>query len=125
MPDILTCVICKKPIPEHPPGWRGGCDPWPINKTGRCCQKCDDEHVTPARILGVAGYQSFAPQVVADSSGEWAGNGLRFATRAEAEANVANLASRWLLVRETRVVPSKDPVNYRWDSEKGLVQVGE
>ena len=58
--------------------------------------------------------KSYAPEVIADSSGKWCGNGLRFATRAEAEANVANLASRWFAVRDTRVIESSDPVNYRW-----------
>lgn len=56
---------------------------------------------------------SYAPEVIADSSGKWAGNGLRFATREEAEAWVADLFMRWTLVRETRVVTSEDPVNYR------------
>jgi len=51
-------------------------------------------------------------EVVADSTGTWAGNALRFATHAEAECYAADLASRWLLVRETRVVESSDPVNY-------------
>ena len=31
---------------------------------------------------------SFKPEVIADSSGQWCGNALRFATREEAEANV-------------------------------------
>ena len=59
---------------------------------------------------------SFAPEVIADSSGEWCGNALRFATRAEAELNVQALMMRWMLVRETRVVESKDPVNYRYEN---------
>ena len=58
--------------------------------------------------------KSYAPQVIADNSGKFYGNALRFATREEAEANVAHLASRWMLVRETRVVETDDPVNYRW-----------
>jgi hypothetical protein len=57
---------------------------------------------------------SYAPEVIADSSGEWCGNALRFATREEAEANVQDLMMRWMSVRETRVVESSDPVNYRW-----------
>jgi hypothetical protein len=57
---------------------------------------------------------SFKPEVIADSSGQWAGNALRFATREEAEANVKDLESRWFLVTDTRVVESDDPVNYRW-----------
>jgi hypothetical protein len=65
---------------------------------------------------------SFKPEVIADSSGQWCGNALRFATREEAEANVKDLERRWILVRETRVVESDDPVNYRWDEGK-LVEI--
>jgi hypothetical protein len=64
---------------------------------------------------------SFKPEVQTDRSGKWYGNQLRFATREEAEAQVVNLAIRWFAVRETRVVECDDPVNYRWDPEKGLL----
>ena len=57
-------------------------------------------------------HRSFAPEVQADSSGTWAGNGLRFATEAEATTYVKDLARRWMLVTATRVVPSPDAVNY-------------
>src|ERR1700694_4363842 len=57
---------------------------------------------------------SFKPEVIADPSGKWCGNALRFATREEAEANVQDLMMRWFAVRETRVVESDDPVNYRY-----------
>jgi hypothetical protein len=67
--------------------------------------------------------KSYAPEVIADNSGQWAGNGLRFATKEEAEENVANLASRWYLVQDTRVVETNDPVNYAWITGKGLVAV--
>ena len=53
---------------------------------------------------------SFKAEVIADSSGEWTGNALRFSTRAKAESYVADLAMRWTSVRETRVVESGDPV---------------
>ena len=56
-------------------------------------------------------FLSFAPEVIADSSG-WTGNALRFATEKEAEIYVRDLSMRWFAVRETRVVPSTDPVNY-------------
>lgn len=58
--------------------------------------------------------KSYAPQVIADNSGQWCGNALRFATRVEAEQNVFDLSMRWTSVRETRVVESDDPVNYRY-----------
>ena len=61
---------------------------------------------------------SWKSEVIADNSGKWCSNQLRFATREEAEADVAELASRWLLVRQTRVVESDDPVNYRWVNGK-------
>lgn len=65
---------------------------------------------------------SDAPEVIVDSSGKWVGNALRFETFEEAERNVRNLYSRWTLVRETRVVESSDPANYRW-TDKGLEAV--
>jgi len=46
----------------------------------------------------------FKAEVIADSSGVWAGNALRFETRKEAEEYVNDLAMRWTAVRETRVV---------------------
>ena len=52
---------------------------------------------------------SFKPEVIADSSGQWCGNALRFATREEAEANVQDLMMRWFAVRDTRVVGCDDP----------------
>jgi hypothetical protein len=55
---------------------------------------------------------SYAPEVITDSSGKWSGNGLRFATATEAEQYVEDLAMRWILVRETRVVQSADPVTH-------------
>ena len=54
---------------------------------------------------------SYAPEVIADSTGTWAGNGLRFSRREDAEAWVLDLSMRWTSVRETRVVESSDPVN--------------
>jgi hypothetical protein len=57
---------------------------------------------------------SWKPEVIADSSGEWCGNALRFATKKEAEDNVFNLSMRWTAVRETRVVESDEPVNYTY-----------
>ena len=57
---------------------------------------------------------SFKPEVQADDTGKWYGNALCFATRAEAEAQVADLMMRWTAVRDTRVVECGDPVNYRY-----------
>jgi len=56
---------------------------------------------------------SWKPEVIADSSGQFVGNALRFATREEAEAWVRDLSMRWTLVRETRVVECDDPVTDR------------
>jgi hypothetical protein len=67
---------------------------------------------------------SFKPEVIADSSGEWCGNALRFATKEEAERYVDDLMRRWTAVRQTRVVESTDPVTYEW-SEAGARPVRE
>jgi hypothetical protein len=61
---------------------------------------------------------SYKPEVVADRSGSWNGNGLRFATRDEAEAYVLDLSCRWTLVTQTRVIESDDAVNYRWTGSR-------
>lgn len=57
---------------------------------------------------------SWAPEVIADNSGQWVGYALRFATKAEAEANVLDLAMRWTAVRDTRAVESEEPVDSAW-----------
>ena len=40
---------------------------------------------------------------VADNSGHWVTNGMRFASKEEAEANVADLAMPWTMVTDTAV----------------------
>lgn len=62
---------------------------------------------------------SYRPMVYVH--GEWAGNGLRFATSDEAEAAARNLMARWFLVDDIRVDMSDDEVNYVWDN--GLKEV--
>jgi hypothetical protein len=57
---------------------------------------------------------SWAPEVSVDASGKWSGNAVRFATKDEAEAWAFDRMMRWTAVRDTRVVESQDPVNYRW-----------
>jgi hypothetical protein len=54
---------------------------------------------------------SWKTEVIADNSGKWCGNELRFATEDEAEVYVEDLFHRWTMVIETRVVPSDEPVN--------------
>jgi hypothetical protein len=57
---------------------------------------------------------SWKPEVIADNTGKWCGNALCFATKAEAEAYVTELAYRWSSVRNHRVVESEDLVSYVW-----------
>lgn len=68
---------------------------------------------------------SFKPEVIADSTGKWYGNGLRFATRKEAEVYVADLASRWLAVRDTRVIMTTDPASHRLIGGKAVALEAE
>ena len=63
---------------------------------------------------------SFKGEVIADDSGKWVSNGLRFATYAEADCYVVDLSIRWTLVRECRVVESDEPVNYVWRNGKAI-----
>ena len=46
-------------------------------------------------------------EVLADSSGKWVPNDLRFATTEEAKAYALDLAIRWTLVRDWRVVDTR------------------
>jgi hypothetical protein len=57
--------------------------------------------------------RSFKPEVIADSTGKWCGNALRFATREEAESYVHDLMMRWTAVRDTRVIESDDAVTHK------------
>lgn len=63
---------------------------------------------------------SYVGQVKTPGDKEWVGNALRFATHAEAEAYVKDLAWRWTQVRETNVAPTQDPVTSVWKDGKVL-----
>lgn len=63
---------------------------------------------------------SWKAEVIADASGKWAGNGLRFALEAEADVYVHDLMMRWTSVRETRVVESTDPVTHVWHGGRAM-----
>jgi len=54
---------------------------------------------------------SYKVEVIADSSGKWCSNALRFATEAEAKVYGDDLFMRWTAVREWRVAPADEPVN--------------
>lgn len=56
---------------------------------------------------------SFGAEVVADSSGKFCGNQIRFATKMEAELYARDLMRRWTLVVSWRIVEYADPVNYK------------
>jgi len=57
---------------------------------------------------------SWKAEVIADNSGQWAQNAIRFATREEAELYVYDLMNRWFLVRDTKVTECDDPVSHQW-----------
>ena len=63
---------------------------------------------------------SFKPEVIADSSGKWSSNALRFATEEEARIYVDDLTMRWTAVRDTRVVEAEEPVTARLDRNGSL-----
>jgi len=47
-------------------------------------------------------------EVIADNSGKWCGNALRFDSIDEAKEYARDLFARWTLVREWRVVDTED-----------------
>ena len=46
----MKCVICNEKITADPFGWEGGCNAEPV-KEGQCCYYCDNNVVTPARLV--------------------------------------------------------------------------
>ena len=53
----------------------------------------------------------------------WITNGVRFATKAEAEGFGFDLACRWLgMPQPSRAAVSFDSVNYRWDGKLVAVE---
>lgn len=66
---------------------------------------------------------SWKPEVTTDSSGNWYGNALRFATEQEAYDNARDLSYRWFAVRSYRATESDDPVNYTYSSIDGLKSI--
>jgi hypothetical protein len=55
--------------------------------------------------------RSWKVEVIADSSGKWSSNALRFKTKPEAETYAKDLASRWTSVTVWRVVESDEEPN--------------
>lgn len=55
---------------------------------------------------------NFRPMVYVERT--WTGNGVVFATKAEAEANARDLMARWYAVEDVRADETDAPVNYRW-----------
>jgi hypothetical protein len=65
---------------------------------------------------------SWKSEIVTDKSGEFCGNGLRFATSAEAGAHVLDLARRNTAVYNSSIVECNEPVNAKW-TESGVVHL--
>ena len=61
---------------------------------------------------------SYLVDVIADRSGKWCHNALRFETCGEAQSYAADLANRWIAVEKTSVVSSTDKVNARFKDRK-------
>jgi hypothetical protein len=57
---------------------------------------------------------SYRVEVQTKGDPKYYGNMLVFATIGEAEAYARNLASRWILVEQWRVVRCDDAVNAKW-----------
>jgi len=57
---------------------------------------------------------SFKLGVKTPGDAEFVSNALTFETEKEAEEYGRDLFSRWMAVKETKVLPSDEPVNYRF-----------
>ena len=56
--EKLKCCLCNQEIKPCPrTGWDKGHNPAPLGEEGdRCCDKCNDMHVLPTRILSMIAY---------------------------------------------------------------------
>lgn len=61
-------------------------------------------------------------EVIADSSGKWAGNALVFATEAEAAAYGRDLEMRWFAVRQVRTVETDAAVSHTFGLDTRLLK---
>ena len=64
--------------------------------------------------------KSFKPEIKAFGENSFCCNALCFATKIEAQESANDLQSRWIMVKETRVVESDDPVNYKRENGKDV-----
>ena len=61
--------------------------------------------------------KSWKAEVIADNTGKWVSNAMRFATKEQAERYVRDLSMRCFAVRETQVVESEDDVTVNADGK--------
>jgi len=67
------------------------------------------------KIMPVDLPEIYRVEVIADNSGQWCGNGKKFATVELAETYARDLWSRWTLVRSWRVIDDDQKV---WEESK-------
>ena len=69
---------------------------------------------------------SYKVQVMLTSEPGWHGNGLRFATEADASAWAQEIFGRWMLVKMTRVMQVPEPaLNEIRDGKLVFINTGE
>lgn len=66
---------------------------------------------------------AWKPEVIADASGKWCDNALRFATEDEAFRNAKDLSRRWMSVTAYRATECNDTVNYVYTASGELQAV--
>lgn len=113
--DEELADLLEGPINERFGAWGGapstyGTLTWDVATGDAKLSYTQDEPADHEEVVVMAGFKA---EVIADSSGKWAGNALVFPSESEAEIYVSDLALRWTLVRDTRVVPTDEKPNYR------------
>ena len=66
---------------------------------------------------------SWKAEVITNAEGNWVSNRLRFETEEEAAEYVTDLAARWLMVTDTRVIESDDPISNHYINGELFVMV--
>lgn len=65
---------------------------------------------------------SWKAEVIADASGKWCSNALRFKSKKEATTYGSDLNGRWMAVKAWRVKRCGDAPTHTWDDETWSAQ---
>jgi len=93
----------------------------PLRQSGETPSSSTEEKAGEEKPTGRSGeLQGLSFKAELDDGSGFASNGLRFATKEEAEKSGRETFNRWMGAKEMRVVPSDEPVTHKWEGGKNV-----